>query len=197
MRIFLLSPANMRGIRARQLCSPRAKFAAARLLRSPAGVPIGQAFLFTSGLYFRGKLAYATRFAVPPATSAGVGIYVIAPGFGLVSPDWALDAEKIKRLQRTPVDPKSRAYRKPLEKHAEALAATLDGSVEVVLLGSIATGKYLDPLRPIFGDRLLFPRCFVGLGDMSRGALLLRAAACGEELEYASIQYLGERLGKN
>jgi len=142
-------------------------------------------------------MTYATRFAVPPATSAGVGIYVIAPGFGLVSPDWALDAEKIKRLQRTPVDPKSRAYRKPLEKHAEALAATLDGSVEVVLLGSIATGKYLDPLRPIFGDRLLFPRCFVGLGDMSRGALLLRAAACGEELEYASIQYLGERLGKN
>src|SRR5207249_11010874 len=55
---------------------------------------------------------------------------------------------------------------------------------EVVLLGSIASGKYVEPLLPIFGSRLVFPRDFVGRGDMSRGGLMLRSATAGQELEY-------------
>ena len=58
-----------------------------------------------------------------------------------------------------------------------------------MLLGSIATGKYLDLLLPILGERLLFPRAFAGVGDMRRGAMLLRAAASGEELEYAAAAH--------
>ncbi|HEV8347452.1 MAG TPA: hypothetical protein VGQ16_12805, partial [Vicinamibacterales bacterium] len=58
---------------------------------------------------------------------------------------------------------------------------------EVVLLGSIASRKYVDVLLEIFGDRLRFPVEFVGRGDMSRGGLLLRMAAAGMELEYGPV----------
>jgi hypothetical protein len=57
----------------------------------------------------------------------------------------------------------------------------------VVLLGSIATGKYTSALLEVFGRRLLFPAAFVGRGDMSRGGLLLRAARSGEELSYIPV----------
>lgn len=60
-------------------------------------------------------------------------------------------------------------------------------SARVVLLGSVATGKYVDLLRPVFGDRLLFPRIFAGAGDMQRGAMLLRAVRENEELEYVNL----------
>jgi hypothetical protein len=190
-KVFLLSPALINGARAKQLMSPRAQFTAAQSYRSEAGVPIAEAFSFMSCLYFRGKIAYAQKFAAPPTGWVGTGIYVICPGFGLVSPDWNLNAERMRQLQRTPVDPKSRAYREPLEDHAEALAkdlGRLDTEVGVVLLGSVATGKYVDLLWPIFQERLLYPRCFAGIGDMSRGALMLRAARSGEELDYDPIE---------
>jgi hypothetical protein len=93
----------------------------------------------------------------------------------------------MKTLRRTDVDLRSRNYRLPLERDAKALAARLNGSGTVVLLGSVATGKYVDLLWPIFGARLCFPRCFAGIGDMSRGSLMLRAAASGIELEYATL----------
>ena len=54
-------------------------------------------------------------------------------------------------------------------------------------MGSIATGKYVDVLERVFGERLLFPAEFVGRGDMSRGGMMLRAARAGEELEYRPI----------
>ncbi|HEX5760762.1 MAG TPA: hypothetical protein VF121_16355 [Thermoanaerobaculia bacterium] len=174
-------------MRARQLASPRARFAAAERFRGPGGVPLDEAFSFLSALYFRGKIAYARRFARPPAELAAAGgIWVIAPGFGLVPPDWALTPERWRRLRRTPVDPRIRAYARPLAADAAALAAGL-GDGRAVLLGSVATGKYVDLLLPIFGERLRFPRCFAGLGDMSRGSLLLRAAASGVELAYATL----------
>src|SRR5688500_19823399 len=75
--VFLLSPASLTGLRAKQLISPRANFEAAQLYRSPQGVPIAVAFTFMSALYFRGKIAYANTFA------GGEDIHVIAPGFGL------------------------------------------------------------------------------------------------------------------
>lgn len=145
-----------------------------------------------SGLYFRGKLAYARRFA-GSHDSAGDAIYIIAPGFGLVPPHWTITGDTFRQLQRTPVDPKRRAYRRPLEDAAEALAARLGGmgrDMCVILLGSIATGKYVDLLWPVFQERLLYPRCFTGTGDMRRGALMLRAVSSGEELEYAPIETL-------
>ena len=46
--------------------SPTAGFDLAQRLRSPDGVPLADVFSFVSGLYFRGKVAYARRFAQPP-----------------------------------------------------------------------------------------------------------------------------------
>src|SRR5712692_7364203 len=88
-KIFLLSPAHVGGTRARQLTSPNANFETALLYRSPEGVPIAAAFAFMSALYFRGKIAYALHFAQPG------NVFVIAPGFGLVPPDWPMNEERM------------------------------------------------------------------------------------------------------
>ena len=179
--VFLLSPANLTGLRAKQLISPRANFEAAQLYRSPGGVPIAVAFAFMSALYFRGKIAYANTFA-------GTGdIHVIAPGFGFVPPNWSITPDRMKILQRTEVDARKRNYRQPLERDARALAAKIDDDTQVILLGSVASGKYVDILLPIFRERLKFPAAFAGLGDMSRGGLMLRAARAKRELEYVSL----------
>jgi hypothetical protein len=179
--IFLLSPASLGGIRAKQLTSPRAKFDAAVQYRTPEGVPIGLAFAFMSALYFRGKIAYALHFGGIANT------FVITPGYGLVPPDWALTEERMKKMQKTDVDAKNRAYAKPLRETSLALASQLEDDAQVVLLGSVATGKYVDVLWPIFGDRLRFPASFAGLGDMSRGGLMLRAVRANRELEYTTL----------
>lgn len=188
-KLFLLSPANVSGIRAKQLMSPRAGFDAAVQYRSVDGVPIADAFAFMSALYFRGKIAYARRFAVPSPVVGGDGIFVITPGFGLVGPDWRITPERMKKLRATDVDASKRTYTKPLREHAslvaEALAAEPDA--EIVLLGSVASGKYVDVLWPILGDKLRFPVAFAGLGDMARGGLMLRAARTERELVYTTL----------
>lgn len=163
------------------MLSPRANFEAAQLYRSPEGVPIAIAFAFMSALYFRGKITYALEFAKHE------DIHVIAPGFGFVPPIWTITPERMSILLRTEVDARKRNYRKPLERDARELAAKLDDDAQVILLGSVASGKYVDILLPIFGDRLKFPGAFAGLGDMSRGGLLLRAARAHRELEYVSL----------
>ena len=185
-KIFLLSPANLSGLRAKQMMSARAAFDVALGFRAGT-VAIEDAFAFMSALYFRGKIAYARRFASPPPESSHKGIFVIAPGFGLVPAGWTLDGERMKKLQKTAVDVRSRNYRRPLQSSCNELAATLPPDAQVILLGSIATGKYVDIVWPIFGDRLRFPRNFVGIGDMSRGSLMLKASRSGEELEYAPL----------
>src|SRR5206468_987299 len=86
--------------------------------RSKEGVPIALAFAFMSALYFRGKIAYALHFADIE------NIFVIAPGFGLVGPDWPITPERMKTMSKTPVDVRKRDYRKPLERDARALAYT-------------------------------------------------------------------------
>jgi hypothetical protein len=189
-RIFLLSPASLNGLRAKQLMSPRATFDAARLYRSPEGVPIAVAFAFMSALYFRGKIAYALHFAEPE------NILIITPGFGLVGPDWRITEERMKVMQRTPVDVTKRAYVKPLIRDAMAIAEK-NPEGEVILLGSVATGKYVDVLLPIFGERLRFPAMFAGLGDMSRGGLMLRAARADRELEYTALSAPRHKLSNN
>jgi len=187
--VFLLSPANCNGRRAQQALSSAATFDVAARLRGGEGVPIGELFVFISGLYFRGKLAYARRFAMPPDTDNPVianGVHVITANAGLRSPETPVTADAVRAFARAVVDAENDAYRRPLEQSARALRSEI-GDSQVVLLGSIATPKYVDVLLGVFGERLCFPVEFVGRGDMSRGGLLLRHAASGDELEYAVV----------
>jgi hypothetical protein len=184
-RIFLLSPAYCGGERARLFQNPRSQFELALKLRSPEGVPIGEVFSFLSGLYFRGKLAYAREFAAPPADVPGS--LVITPNEGLRSPDEPITVARLKRYARGDIDEKKRSYRQPLLRDARLIAEAAGESCEVVLLGSVASGKYVDVLTKVFGERLLFPIAFVGRGDMSRGGLMLRCARSGAELDYVPV----------
>ena len=181
-RVFVLSPANCGGRRAQQALSPRAQFPVANQLRSREGVPLGDLFSFMSGLYFRGKLTYARRFA-----AGASAIYVITPTAGLRAPDVLVTRTVVQRFAAGNIDADNPAYRRPLEKSARALASDIGEACDVVLLGSIASPKYVDVLLGIFGERLRFPAEFVGRGDMSRGGLLLRKAAEGIELEYIPV----------
>lgn len=185
-RIFLLSPASCSGRRAAQLLSPRAQFPLAVRLREGHAAPIGEIFQFLSGLYFRGKLAYARAFAAPPPELPS-GVFVITTGAGLVDADTPVTGDAIRSFAGVDISASNAAYRNPLERTARSILEEGGGDMEVVLLGSIASGKYADVLGPIFGERLLFPPAFVGRGDMSRGGLMLRAAAAGEELDYVPI----------
>lgn len=184
-RIFLLSPAYCGGLRARLFLNPRAGFELAHRVQSPEGAPIGDVFSFLSGLYFRGKMAYAREFAAPP--SGVPGILVITPNEGLRSPDEPVTVARLKRFARGDIDEKKRSYRQPLLRDARLIAEAAGESCEVVLLGSVASGKYVDVLTKVFGDRLLFPISFVGRGDMSRGGLMLRCSRGGVELEYVPV----------
>jgi hypothetical protein len=189
-RVFLLSPANCGGRRAGQIVSDRAEFALARQLRSPAGAPLGEVFAFMSGLYFRGKLAYARRFSVPPDPDdplAAGGVLVITPSAGLRGADVAVTRDSIRAFAGEPIDLANERYLRPLEHSARILRDALGPECDVVLLGSVASGKYVEVLQPIFGERLLFPTSFVGRGDMSRGGLMLRCADSGVELEYVPV----------
>ena len=189
-RIFLLSPANCGGRRAQMIVSPAAQFEVACRLRSRDGAALGDVFSFVSGLYFRGKLAYARRFARPPDPGdpvAAGGVLVITPNAGLRSADTLVTRESFLGFSAVSIDLDNAVYRRPLEQGARAVLRAVGADCEVVLLGSIASGKYVEVLQPIFGDRLVFPPAFVGRGDMSRGGLMLRCVSSGTELEYAPI----------
>lgn len=182
-RIFLLSPADSSGKRARFLEESEADLA--QRLRARGGAPIGEVFSFVSSLYFRGKLAYARAFARPPRGLDG--IHVITPCDGLVPPERPIRVGDLRRFAGVPIDVDETRYRRPFLRDLEALAAT-SAKAEVVLLGSIASPKYVDLLTSVLGSRLLFPVAFVGRGDMSRGGLMLRCVAQAEELEYARVE---------
>jgi hypothetical protein len=184
-RIFLLSPANVGGKRARMLLNPEAGFELAQRLRTGAGVSLGEAFAFMSGLYFRGKLAYAQAFANAPDGQAGV--LIITSNRGFVSADALVTAEELGSYSNVPIDARDERYRQPLIRDALALANSSSSNSSIVLLGSIASGKYVDHLLPIFGNRLQFPHEFVGRGDMSRGGLLLRSAAANRLLTHIPV----------
>jgi hypothetical protein len=181
-QIFLLSPANSAGKRAGYLLRKNARSPLAGRLRSGDGATIGEVYTFMSGLYFRGKLAYASAFANPP--DGCLGIQIIVPGLGLRPPGTTIDLDGLRRIARVPVDPDDRRYAAPLRRDAARLAELLPPADAAVLLGSIATAKYLLPLKDVLGPRLRFPQEFIGRGDMSRGALMLRCAAEGRELTY-------------
>src|SRR5881628_202402 len=160
-RIFLLSPANCGGRRAKQAMSPNATFALAAALRSSDGAPLGDFFSFISQLYFRGKLTYARRFAAPPDPAnpiVGSGVHVITPNAGLRSPDTLVTHAAIRGFAQGDIDAGNKKYRGPLESSARTLAGEVGPDCDVV-----------------------------GRGDMSRGGLLLRHARDGVELPYVPI----------
>lgn len=183
-RVFLLSPANASGTRAQLLLREEAQFPLARQLRTD-GLPLGEAFSFISGLYFRGKLAYASAFADPPKGAPGA--LVITAGGGLIPPERVMNREELCRISCVPVDSDEPRYRVPLERDANLLASRLKGACEIVLLGSVATTKYVEPLLGVFGERLVFPAEFAGRGDMSRGGLMLRCVRAGLQLTYVPV----------
>ena len=187
-RIFLLSPAHCGGKRAELLLGGRGRFELARRLREGEAAPLDKAFSFLSGLYFRGKLAYARRFARPPA--GVLGVQVITTNRGLLPADTPVTAEDLRGFAAGEIRPRDPRYREPFLRDlmaVERVVALGAARPEVVLLGSVATGKYVDLLLDVVGERLLFPTDFVGRGDMSRGALLLRAARSDQELDYAPV----------
>ena len=181
--IFLLSPAFCGGKRAQLLLSEKAAFPLARRLAQPGGTSIGEVFSFVSGLYFRGKVAYAREFARP---AAGLpASLVITPTRGLVESSTLVSREDLIEFAMVDIAAHDARFRTPFERDAAILASRAD--LEVVLLGSVATGKYVDVLVELFGERLLFPADFVGRGDMSRGGLMLRRAREGRELDYIPV----------
>lgn len=112
---------------------------------------------------------------------------VITPAEGLRFLNEPVTLERLRRWARVDIDARNRRFVEPLMEHAAALDRALGHGARIVLLGSIASDKYVRPLTEVFGDRLLFPAEFVGRGDMSRGGLLLRAARAGQELAYVPI----------
>jgi hypothetical protein len=183
-RVFLLSPASASGARCRSLLASAADFELARRVRD-RGAPLGEVMSFLSALYFRGKLSYAERFAAPPAGTPGV--LVITAGRGLLGPETAITCADLRAFADVPIDGDEPRYAEPLRRDARRLRAQLPAEAEIVLLGSIATPKYVEPLLAAFGRALRFPSDFVGRGDMSRGGLLLRAARAGVELDYRPV----------
>ena len=177
LTVFLLSPANCGGTRAQMLLRSQTSPLTERLTNG--GAPIGEVFTFMSSLYFRGKLAYATRFG---------RAYVITPGRGLLPADVLIRLDDLRQMARIEVDAALPAFRDPLVRDATTIANNLGGEDRVVLLGSVATDKYVGPLLDVFGDRLYFPPTFAGRGDMSRGGLLLRSARAGTPLDYVPVR---------
>jgi hypothetical protein len=159
------------------LLNDRAEFDLAVKLRS-SGAPIGEIYTFISGLYFRGKVAYSAAFGGAEST------LVITPGSGLLPPDTVVSCEELRRLASIDIHEDEPRFRAPLERDAQRLARSAGPESQFILLGSIATAKYMDPLLECLGERLIFPAEFVGRGDMSRGGLMLRSARSGVELEY-------------
>jgi hypothetical protein len=183
-RVFLLSPASCSGNRARLLLAPASRSALAETLRQEAGAPVGEVFAFISQLYFRGKLAYARCFARPAEDGR---VLVITTSRGLIGWRTPVTLDTLREFAAVEMRLANDAYTRPLEASARVLAAGLERDDEVVLLGSIASDKYVKVLVDVFGGRLRFPTEFVGRGDMSRGGLLLRAVDEGRELEYTPL----------
>src|SRR5580700_2922045 len=179
-KIFLLSPASLAGRRAELLFRETAAFELANRLRH-AGASLGELFSFISGLYFRGKLAYASAFCEPLSSQS---IFVITATHGLLAPDVPIRRERLYEMAQVPISASDPRYRIPLERDVTRLAAQIGKADEIVLLGSIGTPKYLGPLCSILGERVMVPSEFIGRGDMSRGSLMLRAVRDRTPLSY-------------
>jgi hypothetical protein len=185
--IFVLSPANLSGRRANLLLGPNASCPIAARLRLD-GAALGEVFSFISGLYFRGKLAYADAFAKSAGPDSG-SVFVITAGQGLLSPETWVTHNHLREMADVAIDISESRYTLPLQRDLLSLASQLCERDRVVLLGSVATQKYVQPLATIFHERLLIPAEFVGRGDMSRGALMLRAVRDERQLTYIQVPH--------
>ena len=185
-QLFILSPARCDGERAKLLLSGAASFPLAVALRTSEGVAIGEVFSFLSSLYFRGKLTYARAFASRLRTAPP--ILIVTTDRGLVPPETRITISDLVAFAAVDIATGGERYLAPLRRDVAALAAAVRRNTRIVLLGSIATGKYVDVLLASFGVRLVFPSAFVGRGDMSRGGLLLRHAREGMPLDYTPVE---------
>jgi hypothetical protein len=167
------------------LLAPRSDFSLAVQLDREGGAPIGEVFSFMSGLYFRGKLEYSRAFAQPAADAPP--ILVITTDRGLIPPETPITRADIEAFATVDLARSDERFHGPLVRDATALSASLGTDAMAVLLGSIASEKYVNPLLAVFGERLVFPSEFVGRGDMSRGGLLVRRASDGVELAYEPV----------
>lgn len=182
--LFLISPANLSGKRGQMLLRPGADFELARQLRA-GGAPLAELFTFVSGLYFRGKVAYARAFG--HARGGAAASFVMTAGGGLCGLDEPVTLPRLERWQQVSVSERNPHFTSPLQRHASELLDRHDEAARFVLLGSVASNKYVAPLREVLGERLFFPERFAGLGDMARGALLLRSVEDRQELTYAPV----------
>ena len=177
--MFLLSPAYCGGRRATYLLREGSQLALAQRL-ADGRLSLGEAFAFMSGLYFRGKLAYALHFGAD-------NVHVITPTRGLLPPEMLITADLLREFATVDVMADDARYRRPLDRDLGRLARQLSGDARVVLLGSIATGKYVEALTSALGTKLHYPTAFIGRGDMSRGGLMLRCVSDEVELDYAPL----------
>jgi hypothetical protein len=155
-------------------------------LRTPQGATIGEVFSFLSGLYFRGKLAYANTFGKSSGDVAGA--YVITTDRGLIDPGTYLNLRDLSKMASNCIDVRDAKYRTALRREMRKLIKRVEPETELVLLGSVASGKYVDVLLDLLGERLKFPVEFVGRGDMSRGGLMLRCVEEKRELTYVPVR---------
>jgi hypothetical protein len=192
-RIFLLSPARAGGRRYSILTSDKANFELALKFRGGAAT-LGEIYSFISGLYFRGKMAYAAAFGAAPGQSSNA--LVIVPGLGLLPPETVFSPEQLRAIAQIDVDENNPVHHDALRAAAASLDHDTCHQCSFVLLGSVASAKYTTGLLKVLGQRLLFPAEFVGRGDLSRGGIMLRSAASGEELSYIPVsgaQLRGQR----
>src|SRR6187455_1496548 len=117
-RVFLLSPAHSGGLRAGLLTRAGATFDLARRFQI-GDAELGEVFTFCSGLYFRGKLTYARRFALPPPGVAGV--QVITSSRGLLPPETQIYAADLREFSIVDVDIDEPRFVAPLQAAARAL----------------------------------------------------------------------------
>ncbi len=183
-RIFLLSPAKAGGRRYSILTSDKANFELALKFRAGSAT-LGEIYSFISGLYFRGKMAYAGAFGAIPGQSSNA--LVIVPGLGLLPPETVFSLEQLRATAEIDVDEDNPVHQDALLAAAGSVDRATGHQCSFVLLGSVASAKYTTALLKVLDHRLLFPAEFVGRGDMSRGGIMLRSAASGQELTYIPV----------
>jgi hypothetical protein len=187
--IFLLSPANAGGRRYAILTNDKANFELALKFRAGSAT-LGEIHSFISGLYFRGKMAYAAAFG--KTAEQGSSAFVIVPGLGLLPPETVFSPEQLRAVAQIEVDEDNPVHHDALLAAVASLDSATRQQRTFVLLGSVASAKYTKALLTVLEQRLLFPAEFVGRGDMSRGGIMLRSAASGQELTY--IPVIGAQL---
>ncbi len=153
-RIFLLSPANARESEGQRLLHSTAPSELAVRLRQ-SGVRLGDVYQHISSLYFRGKLSTHQVSAIPLSRLRACR-YIT--GTGLMLPETLIRFDEFRQLSAISIDASNERYRQSLIADLMRLREMAGVHVDIILLGSIATSKYVDPIANVFGERVLVPR---------------------------------------